>query len=80
MLAVNVSDTRRKIYVSNFFFSLQFGLAFFFNATFLSSLGLSEKMVGIVFALSYAASLVLLFSVPLLLRKFGNYSLFFSSS
>jgi len=80
MLAVNVSDTRRKIYVSNFFFSLQFGLAFFFNATFLSSLGLSEKMVGIVFAFSYAASLVLLFSVPLLLRKFGNYSLFFSSS
>lgn len=80
MPGVNTSATRRKIYVSNFFFSLQFGLAFFFNATFLSFLEFSEKAIGVIFALSYTTALVLLFFIPSLLRKFGNYRLFIFSS
>lgn len=71
-----VRSIRFSLYVLNFLFFAQWAMASYFNAAFLSSRGIPDAYIGLVFAGSSALGALLLLIAPDLLRDSGNYRLF----
>src|SRR3989338_2771931 len=63
---------RKIIYLAGFLFSLPIALMSYINSSFLS-LFISEKSVGITYALGSIVSILALLSVGPVLRKMGGY-------
>lgn len=64
---------RRSVYVLQFLSSLQLGVAFYFNSSYLSEKGFSAQAIGILFAISYALAGLGLIALPRLLQHLGTY-------
>lgn len=61
----------RRIYILSFLFTLHVALSAYINSTFLSNI-ISEKYVGILYAVSSIATLLLLSKSSNILKYFGN--------
>ena len=71
---------RRRAYSLNFLLALEAALASFFNATYLTTHGVPEELIGLVYATSFAVGLVMLFFMPKILRHLGNRRTFIYAS
>lgn len=71
-----VSALRKNIFALSFFYSLPFGLLLYFNSSLLIERGLSEQASGVVLAGGYALSMLIMLTLPRLLRLYGNRMLF----
>lgn len=60
------------IYLAGFIFSLSVALMSYINSSFISSF-ISEKLVGIIYALGSIVSILVLLLVPKIFRKVGGY-------
>jgi MFS family permease len=67
---------RWGLYLLNFLFFLQWSLAMYFNAAFLSARGIPTAYIGFVFAASSSLGALLLLSAPFILERIGNYRMF----
>lgn len=70
----NKSKTLTIIYLATFFYAIHYAITLYIESSFLGKF-LSTESVGLMFTTAALMSIIILFNLPPLLRKFGNYYL-----
>ena len=76
MTAPKISRALFILYLVGFLFALNQALPAYISSTFLAGFA-AEKIVGLIYTIASAVTIVLFFILPRLLRQFGNYRLAF---
>jgi MFS family permease len=72
--SVRTSNSFGLLYVINFIVSFHLFFIVYFNSNFLNSEGFSDQSVSLIYIFGSILSIIGLFLMPRILRRFGNYS------
>lgn len=67
------------VYFASFLYSFQYALPLYIESSFISQFLSAGEMVGIIFSIAAIFTAIFTFSLPRLLRRFGNYRLTLST-
>ncbi|MFA5841809.1 MAG: MFS transporter [Candidatus Paceibacterota bacterium] len=74
----NKSNTLTVVYLASFFYALHYAIILYIGSSFLGKF-LSTESVGLMFTTAALVSIIILFNLPPILRRFGNYRLLISA-
>lgn len=75
----NKSSSLTAVYLATFFYAIHYALTLYVESSFLGKF-LPSESIGLMFTTAAFASIVILFNLPPLLRKFGNYNLLIAAA
>jgi MFS family permease len=75
----NKSSALTAVYLATFFYAIHYALTLYIESSFLSKF-LPTESVGLIFTSAAIVSIVMLFNLPPLLRRFGNYKLLLTAA
>ena len=75
----NKSNALTAVYLATFFYAIHYALTLYIESSFLSKF-LPTESVGLIFTSAAIVSIVMLFNLPPLLRRFGNYKLLLTAA
>ena len=75
----NKSSALTAVYLATFFYAIHYALTLYIESSFLSKF-LPTESVGLILTSAAIVSIVMLFNLPPLLRRFGNYKLLLTAA
>src|SRR3989339_1924210 len=75
----NKSSALTAVYLATFFYAIHYAITLYIESSFLSKF-VPTGSVGLIFTSAAIMSIVMLFNLPPLLRRFGNYKLLLTAA